>query len=94
MTVFAASLFALAALLSVWVIAASWRRYGQDALALRSALKACPETILLTWKAIERAPLKPVGVLRRGPAARASRRPHRPGLVWPDADRRLFDLAA
>jgi hypothetical protein len=94
MTVFAVSLFALAALLSVWVIAASWRRYGQDALALRSRLKNCPETILLTWKVIERAPMTPVGILRRGPAARPSRRPLRPGLAWPGADRRLFDLAA
>ena len=95
MTLFAASLFALAALLSLWVIAASWARYGRDALALRARLKACPETIVLTWKIIERAPVIALSALRTNPPARSChRRSVRPGLAWPGADHRLLERAA
>lgn len=84
MTGFAASLFALAALASAWVIAVSWKQYGRDALALRARLEACPRTMTLTWKMIERVPLPAVAVLRMDRKARRAHLQRRnPGLEWP-----------
>ncbi|MCT2400593.1 hypothetical protein [Novosphingobium mangrovi (ex Huang et al. 2023)] len=84
MTVFAACLFTLAALASVWIIAASWRRYSAGALALRAQLKACPEYTEIHWRVIERSPLPTLASLRKDRAARRARRSvQAPGLEWP-----------
>lgn len=94
MTAFGASLFALAALASAWVIAASWLGYGREALALRARLDACPETMMLTWRMIERVPLPALTTLRTDRNANSHRcRQRRPGLEWPAPDRQ-FELAA
>lgn len=92
MTVFAALLFAFAALVSARIIVASWMRYGRDALALRAKLDACPETMALTWRMIERVPVPALSALRKDRTARAAR--FRPGLEWPGAVRRATELAA
>src|SRR3546814_20903136 len=65
MTAFAASLFALGAMMSVWVMGTSWKRYGRDALAVRGKLAACPETFMLRWKLIERVTVPALAAPRR-----------------------------
>lgn len=95
MTAFAASLFALGALVSAWVMAASWRRYGRDALALRARLEACPETMTLTWRMTERVPVSTLPALRTDRKVRCVRlQPRRPGREWPGAARQQLELAA
>ncbi|MEE4453518.1 hypothetical protein [Novosphingobium resinovorum] len=86
MTAFAACIFALAALASALTIAATLRRHGADALALRARLAECPETLVLTWKVMERVPLPTLAALRKRPARRIPAR-----LEWPGA---TIDLAA
>ena len=94
MTAFAALLFAFGALASAWVVAASWMRHGRAAFALRARLDTCPETTVLTWRIIERAPV-PALALRTDRKARPARlRKQRPGLDWPGAVRQPLDLAA
>lgn len=95
MTVFAALLFAFAALMSARIIAASWMRYGRDALALRARLEACPEAMVLTWRMMERVPVQALPALRTDRKVRSARlQPQNPGLEWPDAARRPLELAA
>lgn len=95
MTVFAALLFAFAALVSARIIVASWLRHGRDALALRARLDACPEAMVLTWRMIERVPVPALPALRTDRKERAARlRPQEAGLVWPGAARRPLELAA
>ena len=84
MTAFAACLFALAAVASLWIIGATWSRYGAQALALRGQWVACPQTLVICWRGVERAPVPApaafktsrclVSESRRRPAAR---------LEWP-----------
>lgn len=84
MTALAACLFALATFASVLAIAASWRRHGRDALALRAQLQACPETLVICWKAVERVPVPALASLRTVRGARPVRQGVRaPGLDWP-----------
>ena len=86
MTALAACLFALAALASVWTIAAAWRRYGPGALALRAQLEACPESIVILWKCTERRQQPALALLRKGRAERPARQTAQaPGLEWPGA---------
>lgn len=86
MTAFAACLFAFAALTSVWIMAATWRRYGSGALALRAQLAACPESIVIFWKSTERRQQPALAPLRKGRAERPARRNlQAPGLEWPGA---------
>lgn len=95
MTAFAAALFALGALMSVWVIVASWQRHGRDALALRARLAACPDALVLTWKMIERIPVPVLAPFRPDRQARPGRlQAQRPGLEWPGAGFRTPELAA
>lgn len=95
MTAFAASLFALAALVSAWIIAATWARYGRDALALRARLEACPRTTVVVWKMIERVPVPSLATLRTDRKVRPVRLPsRRPGLEWPGAALQPLELAA
>lgn len=86
MIAFAACLFGLAALASTLTIIATMRRYGAEALSLRSQLAACPGTMTLTWKVIERVPVPALATLRKRPIRRAPAR-----LEWPGA---ALDLAA
>ncbi|GFM27676.1 uncharacterized protein PY1_contig-02-39 [Novosphingobium sp. PY1] len=84
MTAFAASLFTLGAIVSLWVIAASWMRHGRKALALRAQLQACPGTLTVTWKMIERVPVPALAALRTDRKGRpAHRQAQRSALVWP-----------
>jgi|7_EtaG_2_1085326.scaffolds.fasta_scaffold113874_2 hypothetical protein len=84
MTAFAASLFALGAMVSLWVIFASWMRHGRKAFSLRSELQACPATLTVTWKMIERVPVPTLAALRTDRKVRSPRRQsQRPALVWP-----------
>jgi hypothetical protein len=78
MTAFAACLFALAALVSLGTIAASFRRYGAGAAMLRVQLANCPEAVMLTWKVIERVPVPALAALRKRPERRIPAR-----LEWP-----------
>lgn len=87
MTVFAACLFALAAMASAFSILMTIRRYGPQALTLRGQLAACPGTMVVTWKAIERVQLPTLGTLRKRPVRRAAAR-----LEWPGTA--SMDLAA
>lgn len=84
MTAFAACLFALAAMASCWIIGASWRRYGAQALALRGQLAACPQTLVICWNVIERVPVPALAAFRtsRGPIREGQRRPAAT-LEWP-----------
>lgn len=86
MTAFAACLFGLAALASVLTIVATMRRHGGEALELRSQLAACPGTMVLSWKVIERVPVPALATLRKRPTRRVPAR-----LEWPGAS---LDLAA
>lgn len=86
MTAFAACLFALAALASTWAIGAALRHYGTRALALRTELAACPQSLVVTWKMIERVPVPALAALRKRPARRAPAR-----LEWPGSS---LELAA
>ncbi|MFC6433574.1 hypothetical protein ACFSLT_00015 [Novosphingobium resinovorum] len=70
MTVFAACLFALAAMASAFSILMTIRRYGPNALTFREQLAACPGTLVVTWKVIERVQLPALASLRKGPARR------------------------
>lgn len=82
MTAFAACLFALTVFASIWIIAASWRCYGPRALALRAQLEACPETLTIRGKIIERAPA-PLS-FRTARAVRPDlQKLSQPGLDWP-----------
>lgn len=82
MTAFAACLFALAAFASLWIVAVSWHRYGPRALTLRPQLEACPETLVICWKIVERVPA--LASVRKGRVARPGRqRVRQPGLDWP-----------
>lgn len=95
MTAFAASLFAFGAMMSVWIIAESWKRYGPGALALKAGLAACPETMTITWTAIERVQVPRLAPLRPDRQARAARAlPQRPALEWPGAGCRPLERAA
>ena len=95
MTAFAALLFALGAMMSVWIMGASWKRYGRDALAMRAKLAACPETFMLSWKVIERVQVPALAALRPDRQARAGRPlPQRPGLEWPGMGSRTLERAA
>lgn len=81
MTAFAACLFTLATVASAWTILAAIRRHGPDALTLRAQLAACPGTMLLTWKVIERVPVPMLADLRKRPIRRMPARLEWPGLV-------------
>lgn len=94
MTAFAASLFAFGAMMSVWVITTSWQRYGHDALALKAKLAACPDTLVLTWKMVERVPVPALGALRPDRARQGRLLPQRPVLEWPGSGFRTLELAA
>ncbi len=88
MTAFAACLFAVAALVSAQVIAASWRRHLGTARALPAQLRACDESLTIVWKTAERVPLPALAMLRKDRPARPRRHPQwnaaeRPGLEWP-----------
>ncbi|SFG33523.1 hypothetical protein SAMN05518801_11759 [Novosphingobium sp. CF614] len=73
MTAFAACLFALAALASIWTMMASWRSYGRQALGLRARLAASPGAMELRWEMVERVPLPALAALRKDRAARPVR---------------------
>ena len=95
MTALAASLFALGAMMSVWVIVASWQRYGHQALGLKDRLAACPDTIVLNWKMIEQVPVPVLAGLRPDRRMRPGRlAAQRPGLEWPGAGCRMLECAA
>ena len=95
MTVFAALLFTFAALGSTWVMVASWMRHGRRALALHAKLKACPETVILTWKMVERVPVQALSPLRADRKVRPARYQQlRPALEWPGAARPPLGRAA
>lgn len=95
MTAFAASLFALGAMMSVWVMGTSWKRYGRDALAVRGKLAACPETFMLRWKLIERVQVPALAALRPDRQTHAARLlEQRPGLEWPGMGPRTLERAA
>lgn len=83
MTAFAACLFALAAIASAWTIITSWHRHGRRALALRSHLAMCPDTLVISWQAIERVPVPALRQLRLSRAGRRDRGLTAPGLEWP-----------
>lgn len=92
MTVFASSLFILALVASVFVIALTLHAHGRQALSLRAHLRACPGTMTVCWKVIERVPLTDLGALRTDravPRVRAAREPLRaaPRLEWPQLER-------
>lgn len=87
MTAFAACLFALAAMASVFSILMTVRRYGPQAMSFRQQLAACPGTMVVTWKVIERVQLPALGTLRKRPVRRAPAR-----LEWPGTA--SLDLAA
>lgn len=87
MTVFAACLFALAAMASAFSILMTIRRYGPHTLTFRAQLAACPGTMVVTWKVIERVQLPVLASLRKGPARRTPAR-----LEWPGTT--TIDLAA
>jgi hypothetical protein len=80
MTAFAACLFALAALASVWSVLATVRRFGPGVAALRAQLEACPGTLTVEWTMVERVAVPALAVLRKRPARRM---PDRAGLEWP-----------
>jgi len=84
MTAFAACLFALAGLASAWTMLATVRRFGAAAAMLRTQLAACPDTMTVEWKMIERVAVPALGALRKRPARRAAMQP---GLDWPQLER-------
>lgn len=86
MTAFATCLFAVAAFVSTWAILTALRRHGPDALTLRTQLGACPGTLVVTWKVVERVPVPALAVFRKRPARRAPAR-----LEWPGSS---LELAA
>lgn len=83
MTAFATCLFVLAALVSGWVVVSTSRRYGADALALRAQLAACPHTIEVWWRSVERRRRPALGVV----STRLERAA--PGLEWPGSSAAL-----
>lgn len=89
MTAFAACLFALAALASAWTLLRTVRRFGPGAATLRAQLEACPRTMTLEWKSVERLPALPqvsLADFRKRPARRMAS-----GLEWPQV---ALELAA
>lgn len=91
MTAFATCLFAIAAFASAWTILASWRRFAPAARMLRAQIAACPETLVLHWRSIERVETQPLSPIRM---RRARRAPYAPGLEWPQAARQPLARAA
>ncbi|GAB7553097.1 hypothetical protein NRB_26030 [Novosphingobium sp. 11B] len=87
MTAFAACLFAFAAMASAFSILVTISRYAPQALTFREQLAACPGTIVVTWKVIERVELPALGALRKRPIRRTAAR-----LEWPGTA--SMDLAA
>ena len=80
MTAFATCLFALAAIASLYTLLATLRRFAPAAMALRSQLEACPATMMIEWKMIERVAVPALASLRKRPSRRTA---DRPGLDWP-----------
>ncbi|WP_404481971.1 hypothetical protein [Novosphingobium sp. BL-52-GroH] len=80
MTAFAACLFTLAALASAWTVLATARRFAPSAMALRAQLAACPGTLTIEWKMVERVTIPALATLRKRPERRM---PERAGLEWP-----------
>ncbi|QVM85919.1 hypothetical protein [Novosphingobium decolorationis] len=64
MTAFAASLFALAGLVSLWVIGKTLLEYAAAARGLTRQLQACSTTLTVSWSVIERP--SPHGDTQRG----------------------------
>lgn len=84
MTALAACLFALAALSSVWIMVASWRRHGAAVLALPAQLRSCPTELTVRWRSVERIPMPVLAPLRAGRGDRRLRQSQRAmGLEWP-----------
>jgi hypothetical protein len=79
MTALAACLFVLAAIASGWIMAASARRYGPGALSLRTQLEACPGTLVIWWRSVERQPLPACSIVR----CRQVQLVPAPALEWP-----------
>lgn len=80
MTAFAACLFAIAALASVWSVLATVRRFGPGVASLRAQLETCPGTLMIEWTMVERVAVPALAALRKRPVRRM---PDRPGLEWP-----------
>jgi hypothetical protein len=85
MTALAACLFVLAAIASGWIMAASARRYGPGALSLRTQLEACPGTLVIWWRSVERRP-QPVRSIVSG---RRVQLVPAPVLEWPGSSAAL-----
>ncbi len=98
MTVFAACLFAMAALVAAQIIASSWLRHAGAARMLSKQLRACTDSMTLDWKAAERVPMPALSMLRKDRLLRSRRHlqwnvtqgntawnvAERPGLEWPE----------
>lgn len=87
MTAFAACLFVVAALVSAHVIWSNWLRHADTVHGLRTALRQCPETVMLEWKMVERVPLPTLAILRKDRMTRIRRTQWTPGLEWPSTER-------
>lgn len=86
MTVFASTLFALAALVALVTIIRGWAATGREAWALRRQLARCPGAMKVEWAIVEQIGAAPLAPLRAASARRPAegrRRTDRPMLVWP-----------
>lgn len=75
------TLFTASALLAAATIAASWRRHGRAALALRAELAACPEWREARVRVTETAVRSTATVLRPDFTARPVYRPALPAAA-------------
>ena len=92
MTVLAATLFALATLVSGWAIGVTLHRYGPAARTLRAQRASYSDTSVLSWRQVERVSPAFAGSIRR--PMRLARPAQR--LEWPGvrAETESLPLAA
>lgn len=90
MTAFAASLFAFAGLVSVWVIGKTLLEYTSAARELSRQLQTCSTTLTVSWSVIERP--FPHGDTQRGQVFTMGQAARRARRI--PAQARPLDLAA